>query len=434
MEGNILKILLEYKKVENSKKEFKKIFNEALTNYGFSEKRKGIIQSLDPTFASQVEPFIQEANKAGCTGIFTSGKREPGKLKTSYHIQGQALDLVPANDECYCKMLDICSRYKNLFCLDERKQITPDWTGPHLHISVKQKSGVTKACNPNSQEAKGTPAAGTNQTDASVSTGQYDSDFGQIDTGLFDVAGAIASAAFPKVFAPGKQAVTESLNFGRKTKKKFGEVIIPAESNNKILSPVQGKVITLSDPRCTNAIGIKPDNSDYTLKYCNIAQLKVSPGEIVDVGTIIGYLNENDVTLAILDISKRKVDPDVLDKEQEKTNDKPKNNTKGNKPKNYYDDDKDVDEYKSSYKSEPTFPDAGLAAVFQLPFLPFKNVYDKTGKLVKKNWGSPTEKRQPDKSSWFNSPTEKKQPESLFKKLSNKKLDENIERIKKLLN
>ena len=55
------------------------------------------------------------------------------------------------------------------------------------------------------------------------------------------------------------------------------------------------------------------------------------------------------------------------------------------------------------------------------PFKPFMDKYDKDGNVIEKRWASPTEKEQP--VDWLNrlSPTYKK------------KVNENIEKIKKLL-
>lgn len=120
--------------------------DEALTDYNFVEKKPGIVSGLDQRFAKLVEPFIEELDSIGCGGRFTSGRRKPGKNKRSYHITGQALDMTFNNNDCYCKAMDICVKYPQLFCLDERSKITKDWTGAHLHVSVAQRRGKTKPC------------------------------------------------------------------------------------------------------------------------------------------------------------------------------------------------------------------------------------------------------------------------------------------------
>lgn len=414
MEKDILNILLEYKKITDSQKEFRQSIKEALTDHGFVEKSKGIVQSLEKNFANSVEPFIKELKDIGCKGRFTSGKREKGKNPNSYHISGRALDMTFDDDACYCKAMDICSRYSNLFCLDERKKITLDWTAPHLHVSVPQNTGKTIACNPNSAEALAPQSGSTEEI--------IDPDFGQVDTGLFDVAKAVAIGALPYLFSDNKENIQEAVNFGKNVSKKYGDIIIPASDNKKIVSPVEGKVVTISDPNCTNSVGIRTADGNYTLKYCNVDTVSVSSGDPVFPGSLLGYTGNDDVLVSVLDITKRRVDSKVLDKVSGKqttgNSDEDKYSSDNKKPPKLGGDDYDDEKY----KPEQTYPDAALAALFGLPFLPFQNKYDKkTGKLIKKNWGSPTEKRQPDKSSWFKSPTEKK-------------INENIERIKKLLN
>ena len=119
--------------------------DEALSDYGFEEKRPGILYGLNGSFADKVEPFIRDLDSIGCEGRFTSGRRSSGKNKKSLHLTGQALDMTLPSDDCYCKAMDICSKYPQLFCLDERKKITRDWSAPHLHVSISRGT-KTKPC------------------------------------------------------------------------------------------------------------------------------------------------------------------------------------------------------------------------------------------------------------------------------------------------
>ncbi len=307
MEKDILNILLEYKKISNSKKEFRESIIEALSDYGFEEKSKGIVQGLDKNFATSVEPFIKELQVIGCKGRFTSGRRQPGKTPNSYHITGRALDMTFKDDACYCKAMDICSRYTNMFCLDERKKITQDWTAPHLHVSVPQNNGKTIACNPKSAEALAPQSGSTEQEN-------IDSDFGNIDTGLFDVAKAVAVGALPFLFSKDKEKLQEAVIFGRNASKTYNDVLIPASDNKKIVSPIEGKVVITSDAGCLNSIGVRTTDGKYTLKYCNIDVVSASPGDQVSPGSLLGYTGNDDVLVSVLDITKRKKDPSVLDK------------------------------------------------------------------------------------------------------------------------
>jgi hypothetical protein len=121
--------------------------DEALSNYNFEEKKPGILDGLDGRFSDKAEPLIQDLDSIGCTGRFTSGRRSSGKNKKSLHLTGQALDMTFDRDDCYCKAMDLCAKYPELFCLDERNKITRDWTAPHLHVSVAQSNGArTKPC------------------------------------------------------------------------------------------------------------------------------------------------------------------------------------------------------------------------------------------------------------------------------------------------
>jgi hypothetical protein len=75
----------------------------------------------------------------------------------------------------------------------------------------------------------------------------------------------------------------------------------------------------------------------------------------------------------------------------------------------------------SSNKRTSSDNETVISKLLQLPFKPFQNKYDESGKMIEKRWGSPTEKEQP--VDWINklSPT------------YSKKLEENLNKIKNLL-
>ena len=139
-------------------------------------------------------------------------------------------------------------------------------------------------------------------------------------------------------------------------------------------------------------------------------------GDTVSKGQKIGETT-SDVEVSIYNSNMRKIDDSELS--VDKTN-------------------KDDDD-KNSFprKKERTYTDPLISGLIELPFRlaakPFENKYDKSGKLVQKRIGSPTDKREVD--PWIlqalKDPFGKKR-----KKLHNEedeKLTENIKRIKGLL-
>ena len=79
------------------------------------------------------------------------------------------------------------------------------------------------------------------------------------------------------------------------------------------------------------------------------------------------------------------------------------------------------EEEPNSNKNDSTqrYDDPILAALVKAPFKPFQDKYDKSGKRIEKRWGYGTDKQDVD--PW------------ILNKFKKKKVDENIERIKKLL-
>jgi hypothetical protein len=206
-----------------------------------------------------------------------------------------------------------------------------------------------------------------------------------------------------KIFNPNK--MNESITFGKNIKTNYGKLIIPKNSNSKIKSPISGIVDnTKYSSGCPNQIMIKTnDTKPQYLQYCGISSPKVRNGDSIFEGQLIGETN-NDVEITLYN-SSFKIIP--LNK-----------NTKINGKK----DDK---EYKDEFKKDKTtnrYEDPVLAALVQLPFKPFENQYDETGKIKEKRIGLATDKRPVD--PWIL---------NMIKKPFQKKVNENVERIKKLL-
>lgn len=206
-----------------------------------------------------------------------------------------------------------------------------------------------------------------------------------------------------KIFSPSK--VNESLSFGKNIKNEYGSIIIPKDSNIKIKSPISGVVDnTRYSSGCKNQIIIKTNESEPKyLQFCGITNPTVQDGDNISEGQLLGQTND-DVKLTLYNSSFKKI---PLSKKTTIEKDE--------KSKNYKDEFKKDNETKR-------YKDPVLAALVQLPFKPFENQYDETGKMKEKRIGFATDEKPVD--PWIL---------NMVKKPFQKKVNENVERIKNLL-
>jgi hypothetical protein len=192
--------------------------------------------------------------------------------------------------------------------------------------------------------------------------------------------------------------------FGDNTQTRRGDVVIPKDNNSKIKSPVSGTVIFRKHSRdCKNRVFIRHNinQETYYLEYCGISNLSVRDNREISKGDIIGT-TDSDVRVSLYDSSNSKKYIDNFVGKELEPNPKKDKRTSSNK--------------RTSSDNETV-----ISKLLQLPFKPFQNKYDESGKMIEKRWGSPTEKEQP--VDWINklSPT------------YSKKLEENLNKIKNLL-
>lgn len=128
--------------------------------------------------------------------------------------------------------------------------------------------------------------------------------------------------------AIGIQESFKSGNFGVGAKIRNGKVLIPRNSNTKIKSPVSGEIVkVISNSSCQNQIVI--EFSDGFLEYCGITNPSDKIKKRVGVGTVLGTTNSN-VSVTLYSNSKRK-ESIVFDTEEKKSS--PKETEKGKEPK-----------------------------------------------------------------------------------------------------
>jgi|694.fasta_scaffold93715_5 hypothetical protein len=213
---------------------------------------------------------------------------------------------------------------------------------------------------------------------------------------MFDIVKNFSQALF------GGKKVNESISFGRDVQNNYGTVLIPKDSNNKIKSPVSGIVDNSKyAPSCKNQITIKTSGkSPKYLQFCGISSPQVNNGDTISSGQLLGK-TDSDVEVVLFDSSFNRENLNI--------------------GKTTIDTSNNNEEEPNSNKDDSTqrYDDPILAALVKAPFKPFQDKYDKSGKRIEKRLGYGTDKKDVD--PW------------ILNKFKKKKIDENIERIKKLL-
>ena len=190
---------------------------------------------------------------------------------------------------------------------------------------------------------------------------------------------------------------------GNRTSSSFGRITIPSTSNSKIKSPVNGVVNNYrSDNSCDNQITIQHnfEGHSYYLQFCGITEPEVRDGQRVSKGTVLGNTS-SDVIVSVYNKGWERINIEkMLNKETDQT-------PPMKKIVNKRDDDNDDDDKDKGDKKE-------------------KEYYDPYGiwffNKVKEKMPSISKGGEPKISNFFNKYG-----------LSGKKVNENIERIKKLL-
>jgi murein DD-endopeptidase MepM/ murein hydrolase activator NlpD len=203
------------------------------------------------------------------------------------------------------------------------------------------------------------------------------------------------------------EGLNEQKNFGKNISNRYGRVIIPKDDNPRIKSPISGVINNKKYfSGCVNQVTIENnDNGTVYLQFCGISNPKVSNGKSVGIGDVLGT-TDSDVEVIMYDnrwnrinIPDRDLKIDRKEKESEK----------------------EIDGVKKS--SEPEYYDPMMAAILGLPGKLFQDKFDKSGNRVEKRYGGVADKKQVD-------PWVLNFLEDPFKR---KKVNENIEKIKKML-
>ena len=289
----------------------------------------------------------------------------------------------------------------------------------HLHIAVESghvrqylnDDGTLKCAK--GQSISGTTASGSTSTSGANSaaaatatgTGAYALAGGpKRDEFVYNMAKKIGDTFLPK------ESIEEQKKFGNDVQNRYGRLILPKDSNTKIKTPISGVVFNKKFfGSCKNQITIKnEDNGKIYLQFCGIDSPLVGDGMSVSEGQIIGRTN-SDVEVNLYDSSWNRIN--ITDKFEVKK-----------KPQ-----EQDKEKGKKKSEKERYYTDPAVALMASLPAMAFDKIfgdrYDKdTGELKQKRWGGVADKRQVD--PWVI---------DYLKKPFGKKVNEDIERIKKLL-
>ena len=231
----------------------------------------------------------------------------------------------------------------------------------HLHISNQSESGSgapiasTDVENPTSTE---TNTSASTETNTTASTKVPKS--GGAETFAKNIGGKILKSIM---------GITESFNlssFGNNSKSLGGKIFIPKNDNVKIKSPVSGTAVDIiSNSSCVNQIVIEfnHEGQPHYLEYCGIKRPSVQVGEKIFIDKVLGHTDSN-VTVKLYSEEKKVKNIDVNSSDniapvgnifRKKDDDDKKNNRDGKndednkvnryKIKNDYDDKKNDSDY-----------------------------------------------------------------------------------------
>lgn len=192
---------------------------------------------------------------------------------------------------------------------------------------------------------------------------------------------------------------------------------------DRLLSPYGGEVIKTHNHQCDKGymlIKHSIDNNVYYSQFCGIGQITLTLGDKVKVGKMIGYFSSDDINYSFLNSDLKAINPET----PFVTGFKPEKESKDKEPK---EPKTPKDKEPSNFETNP-----GLVSLALSPIDLLGKQVVKQGKNISKtlkNAGkSMFQLRDKEKDERLKKAREDKENDE-----KNKDLNENIERIKKLL-
>ena len=397
--SEIKKINEAYKILLDLKRDFKKnLATEAVDPGNNVDFKDGVVKNSFPSrdnINQQLLKDVQDAAKAANVNVSITTAQSGHESLPSRHPSGNAVDISiingknvsPANRsdaDQFVNALVKMGYVKNSESGNPKAVLTFGFKGHDNHVHVSNQGDSSSAT-----IQSGTTQSGTTQPTTLTSDEEQ---FGKVDTDSPEYS-ILAQAA--SKFQLKEEKIYSKL--GNRISVSNRSIIIPSNSNTIIKSPIDGVVNNFhSDRSCINQLTIQHsiENKTYYLQFCGISNPKIKDGKKVSKGDILGKTT-TDVTVSLFDkVWEQIYLTKMLDKEVSKdailNKKNNRNNDEYNKGTEYYD-----------------------------PFYPW---------IGKKILG--LGKKIPSMSKG-----EEPKIKNFFTKhgMTSKKVDENIERIKKLL-
>ena len=401
--SEIKKINETYDILLDLKKDFKKdLATEAVDPGDNVDFKDGAVKNSYPSrdnINQQLLKDVQDAAKAANVNVSITTAQSGHEGLPSRHPSGNAVDISIINGknvslanrsdaDQFVNALVKMGYVKNSESGNPKAVLTFGFKDHDDHVHVSNQGDSSSAT-----IQSGTTQSGTTQP---TTLTPDEAQFGKVDTDSPEYS-ALAQAA--SKFGLKEEKIYSKL--GNKISVRNRSIIIPSNSNTTIKSPIDGVVNNFhSDRSCINQLTIQHsiENKTYYLQFCGISDPKVKDGKRVSKGDILGKTT-TDVTVSLFDkVWEQIYLTKMLDKEL--PNDViVKNNANNRNNRN-----------NNEYKKETEYYD---------PFYPWigKKILGLGKKIPSMSKGG-----EPKIKNFFNKNS-----------MTSKKIDENIERIKKLL-